>query len=89
MKALKSISCNYSCDILDDLPKGAKEAYDTLCEAHNQMLIHATEEAIVEEVAAYTRWIHVAELEDEFYKQKSKLHWLQIGDQTNKFSIKQ
>lgn len=36
------------------------------------------------ESEAYDRWIHIAELEEDHLKQKSKLHGLEIGDQNNK-----
>lgn len=39
--------------------------------------------AMQEEAAAYDKWIHVAELEEDFLKQRSKLHWLEVGDLNN------
>lgn len=35
-------------------------------------------------MVAYDKWLHVAELEENFLKQRSKLHWLDVGDQNNK-----
>ena len=36
------------------------------------------------ELAAASRWDLVARLEENFLKQKSKLHWLNIGDKNDK-----
>ena len=39
---------------------------------------------MLEENEAYDRWEFVAGLEEKFLKQKSKLHWLNVGDKNNK-----
>lgn len=36
------------------------------------------------ESAAYKRWDFVSGLEENFLKQKSKMHWLEVGDKNNK-----
>lgn len=36
------------------------------------------------ESEAYYKWGFVAGLEEDFLKQRSKLHWLSVGDQNNK-----
>lgn len=36
------------------------------------------------ENVAYERWDKVSGLEEKFLKQKSKLHWLNVGDRSNK-----
>lgn len=37
-----------------------------------------------EEARAYERWDKVSDLEESFLKQKSKVHWLNVGDKNNK-----
>ena len=37
------------------------------------------------EIEAYGKWSHVANLEEDFYKRKSKVHSLELGDKNNKF----
>jgi len=37
-----------------------------------------------EENIAYNRWDLVAGLEERYLKQKSKIHWLDVGDKNNK-----
>ena len=34
---------------------------------------------------AYDRWQRLADLEEEFLKQRSKVHWLDVGDGNNQF----
>lgn len=36
------------------------------------------------EKEAYSKWDHVATIEEKFLKHRSKLHWLNIGDRNNK-----
>lgn len=37
-----------------------------------------------EENEAYNRWDRLSNLEENFLKQRSNLHWLKVGDQTTK-----
>ena len=69
---------------LGNLTKRAKEAHELLCEKQKQTLQNPSEVAAQEEAAAYEKWLHVANLEEDFLKQRSKLHWLDVGDQNNK-----
>jgi len=68
---------------LGNLTKKAKEAHGLLCEKQNQTLAMPSDLAIQEEAAAYERWLHIASLEEDFLKQRAKLHWLDLGDQNN------
>lgn len=84
LKNLKPLIRGMGKDKLGNLSKRAKEAFDSLCIKQNLTLANPSEEAIKEEADAYGRWLHIASLEEDFLKQKSKLHWLDIGDQNNK-----
>lgn len=44
-----------------------------------------TSTVIHEEAVAFERWQKVADLEEKYYKQKSNIHWLQVGDRNNKY----
>ena len=69
---------------LGNLTKKAKEAHEVLCEKQKNTLSIPSEVSIQEEAVAYERWIYVASLEEDFLKQRAKLHWLDVGDQNNK-----
>lgn len=55
----------------------------TLFAKQKVTLENPTVEAIQEENTAYTKWQRLAELEEEFLKQISKVHWLDVGDGNN------
>ena len=70
-------------DKLCELPKKTRESYMTLFAKQKVTLENPTVEAIQEENTAYTKWQRLAELEEEFLKQISKVHWLDVGDGNN------
>lgn len=84
LKALKQPLRLLCKDKLGDLPKKTREAFKTLCEKQKATLEQPLASAIREEAAAYERWQRLAYLEEEFYKQRSKLHWLDVGDGNNR-----
>lgn len=65
---------------LGDLPKKTREAYKDLCEKQKATLEMPVQAAIREEARAYVRWQKLEYLEEEFYKQRSQIHWLELGD---------
>lgn len=72
---------------LSDLPRRTREAYSDLCEKQKAILENPLPEAIREESKAYVKWQRLANLEEEFSKQRSKLHWLEVGMETINSSI--
>ena len=84
LKSLKPIIRELGRDKLGNLTKKASEAYVILCEKQKSTLQSPSENAVKEEAEAYERWLHIAGLEEDFLKQKAKLHWLEVGDQNNK-----
>lgn len=68
-----------------NLPRRTREAYKDLCGKQKITLQTPTEKAIREEIRAYTKWQRLADLEEEFFKQTSKVHWLEVGDGNNNF----
>ncbi|KAL1198983.1 hypothetical protein V5N11_004951 [Cardamine amara subsp. amara] len=63
----------------------ASEAYEDLCSRQMAVLASPSPQVVAEESIAFERWERVVGLEESFLKQKSKLHWLQVGDKNNKF----
>ena len=85
LKGLKPALRALNKEKLGQLPKRTKEAYLVLCEKQKETLERPSSEAIREESEALERWQRLAELEEEFYKQKSKMHWMEVGDRNNRF----
>ena len=84
LKFLKPLIREMGRDKLGNLSKRAKEAFDLLCDKQKETLAHPTDIAVQEEADAYGKWLHIASLEEDFLKQKAKLHWLGVGDKNNK-----
>ncbi|KAL0890312.1 hypothetical protein Bca101_014295 [Brassica carinata] len=85
LKELKQPLRNLSKDKLGELPKRTREALMVLCEKQKGTMENPTIEAIQAESAAFAKWQHLAELEEKFLKQVSKVHWLEVGDGNNRF----
>lgn len=85
LKALKPIMRSPGRRNLSALTIRAEEALQILCDKQLITLDNPTTAAMEEEAEAYAIWDHVSELEEGFLKQKSKLHWIQVGDKNNKY----
>lgn len=85
LKALKPIIWSLANERMGNLTKKAKEAFDFLCAKQKANLTNPTTQGIEEEKTAYIRWEKVADLEEKYFKEKSKLQWLNIGDRNNKY----
>ena len=85
LKCLKPILKSLGRSTLHNLTMRVDEAYITLCEKQKITLETATSQAIAEENQAHTQWHSLAVLEEGYLQQKSKLHWLEVGDQNNKY----
>ena len=83
LKNLKPLLRELGREKLGNLTVRAKEAHNILCEKQRNTVTNPTPVVMQEEAAAYDKWLHVAELEEDFLKQRSKLHWLDVGDQNN------
>lgn len=69
---------------MGDLTRKVKEAYLDLCEKQEKLFLDQSQENIRAERMAAERWQRVSDIEEKLLKQKSKLHWLQVGDQNNR-----
>lgn len=79
LKALKPILKSLSRRNLSNLSIRVAEAFTFLCEKQETTLYDPTPNAIGEENQAFLEWDALADLEEGFLKQKSKLHWLDVG----------
>lgn len=73
---------------LGDLSRRTKAAYEDLCQKQNETLLNPTVQNMVTKTLAMNKWQHFADLEEGFLKQKSKLHWLNVGDGNNSYFVK-
>lgn len=83
LKHLKPIIRELGKEKLGNLTKKAKKAHGDLCEKQQRTMHNPSDNAVWEEAEAYERWLHIAGLEEDFLKQRAKLHWLHVGDQNN------
>lgn len=84
LKALKPLIRNLSKDKLGQLSKRVKEAYSDLCEKQETLLKNPTPINMKEELSAAERWNRISAIEENMLKQRSKMHWLHLGDKNNK-----
>lgn len=84
LKALKPEIHKLAKDRMGNLTKKSKEALEDLRFKQEQNLSSPSEENMKLEIEAAQQWEKVSNLEEKFLKQKSKLHWLQVGDKNNK-----
>lgn len=85
LKNLKPLLRVLGKDILGDISKPTKEAYDSLVAKQTATLHNPNCDAINEENIAYGKWQKLADLEEEYLRQKEKLHWLDVGDRNNAY----
>ena len=85
LKGLKPALRSLSKDKLGQLHKQTKEALLLLCDRHGETLMNPSSEAMRRECEALEKWQKLADIEEEVFKQKSKMHWLEAGDRNNKF----
>lgn len=65
--------------------KRTKVAYDKLCDLQMKTLMTPSRNGMEEEACMFAKWQHLAELEEKFLHQKSKLHSLKVGDGNNRY----
>lgn len=84
MKLLIQSQLTYICLHLGALTKRVKEAFKDLCEKQEKLLEDPSMENVHAEQDAAVKWQRIYDIEEKVLKQRSKLHWLQVGDKNNK-----
>lgn len=84
LKGLKPVLKELGKEKMGHLSVKSKIAFDDLCDKHEATMLHPTKSNVEFENEAYRRWEFVSGLEESFLKQKSKMHWLDVGDKNNK-----
>lgn len=84
LKHLKPILRDLSRTKLSDISRRSADAYGELCAKQLSSFSNPLPHEVAAEAIAFERWERVANLEENFLKQRSKLHWLHVGDKNNK-----
>ncbi|KAG7543595.1 Reverse transcriptase zinc-binding domain [Arabidopsis thaliana x Arabidopsis arenosa] len=84
LKDLKPTIRQMGKKLLGDISIRTKAAYRSLCALQEVTMANPTSQSVDAETEAYEKWKRLAEIEEGYLKQKSKLHWMETGDQNNK-----
>ena len=84
LKALKFHLRKLSKEKFGDIFKKTSEAYKNLCDAQTKTLEDPIQSNMEVESIAYDRWSLLSRIEEKVLKQRSKVHWLDVGDGNNK-----
>lgn len=68
-----------------DITHRTKEAHDDLCTKQAATLADQSTIRVEDEAVAFSKWNLLSGLEEGYLKHKSKLHWLNVGDQKNTY----
>lgn len=63
-----------------DITKRTRITYDVLCERQRQALENPCTNTFAAEAEAARQWHHYADVEEQFFRQKSRITWLRHGD---------
>lgn len=66
---------------MGDLSRKSKSSFEELCLKQDETMRNPTQQNMRAESEAYKRWDFVSE--EKVLKQKSKMHWLNVGDKNN------
>lgn len=81
LKGLKLLIQSLSKDKLGSLTNKVKEACIDLCEKQKRLMELPSQENINAEQEAAERWQRILDIKEKVLKQRSKLHFLQVGDE--------
>lgn len=85
LKLLKPILRALNNTHYGDLPRRTKEAFELLCLRQEEALTDPQQSTFEAEAVASSQWSHLSSIEEQFFKQKSRIRWLNLGDQNTTF----
>lgn len=85
LKALKTLLRALNRERYGDITRRTQVALQVLCERQSQALLNPCTETFKAEAAAAREWNHYVKVEEHFFKQKSRITWLQLGDHNTSF----
>lgn len=80
LKKLKNPIRDFSRNNYSYLEKKVSEAHEDLLSCHNQMLANPTPSNAEIELEALCKWLILAQAEESFFCQRSRVTWLGLGD---------
>lgn len=82
---MKPVLRNLNRTQFGDIVLKSKEAYNRLCDIQKEALINPTQTNFLAVSDATNEWNHLANIEEQFFKQKSRVTWLSYGDHNTAF----
>lgn len=84
LKALRPLLRNLSKEKVGDIIRKTKETYLKFCELQTKTFDDPTQHNMEADSNAYDRWTLLSRSEEKVLSQRSKIHWLDVGDGNNK-----
>ncbi|XP_022566691.2 uncharacterized protein LOC111210528 [Brassica napus] len=83
LKELKLALRLLSKDTVGNITKRTREAFDKLCLCQTRAMTNPTPDVLDDEVRAHDKWQLLSSIEEKVLSQKTKMHWLNVGDGNN------
>lgn len=85
LKQLKPLIRALNQNRYGDITKRTDITYEVLCARQRQALENPCADTFAAEAEAARQWYHYADVEEQFFRQKSRVTWLRYGDHNTSF----